>query len=65
MLSCTPINFIKGDDMNALSKALEDVRKHYKIDKTGHTTVDYGQTTTLRFKSEKRQFIVVVYEIEE
>ena len=51
--------------MNALSKALEDVRKHYKIDKTGHTTVDYGQTTTLRFKSEKRQFIVVVYEIEE
>ena len=51
--------------MNALSKALEDVKNHNKIDKTGHTRVDYGQTTTISFKTGKRQFVVVIYEIEE
>ena len=46
--------------MNALSNALEDIKKHYGIKEAGNITVDYGITTSVMFNSDNYTYLVTV-----
>jgi len=46
--------------MSALSRSLEDIKKHYGIKETGNTMVVYGDTTSVRFDSEDYEYIITI-----
>ena len=46
--------------MNALSNALEDIKKHYGIEEIENIVVDYGVTTSVMFKSDNYTYIITV-----
>ena len=50
--------------MNALSKSLEDIKKHYGIKETGNIMVTYGDTTSVRFNSEDFEYIITITPIQ-
>ena len=46
--------------MNALSNALEDIKKHYGIEEIENIVVDYGITTSVMFISDNYTYLVTV-----
>ena len=46
--------------MTGLSKAFEDIKRFYNIDRVTKIKVSYNKTSTVQFESDGREVIVIV-----
>ena len=46
--------------MTGLSKAFEDIKRFYNIDKVTKIKVSFNETSSVRFESDGRKFVVLI-----
>ena len=46
--------------MTGLSKAVEDIKRFYNIDRVTKIKVSFNETSSVRFESDGREFVVLI-----
>ena len=46
--------------MTGLSKAFEDIKRFYNIDRATKIRVSFNETSSVRFESDGREFVVLI-----
>ena len=46
--------------MTGLSKAFEDIKRFYNIDRVTKIKVSFNETSSVRFESDGREFVVLI-----